>query len=151
MPLSQDTRSALSSCDEDGVYEFPKDFDEEVLEKRARLVLLSIADLGIRVKFEDWVHNQDASFGLAILLEEFQKRDGQLLHIPCLRFSNFGNLVSLTWKEIVPRSVFRDILKVVTDNDFIYVSAEELDCPYDGVMKGDENLPTWWIRYFDWI
>ena len=70
---------------------------------------------------------------------------------PVLRFSNFGSLATFTLEELLPDNARRIIVESLSRNRFVFVDAEELDEPYDGVMSPNESVSTWWIRYFDWL
>jgi hypothetical protein len=103
------------------------------------------------IEFEDWVCNQDASFGLAINLIKYQQTERRGILQPTIRFSNFGNLVTFTWGDLLPEDFKIIIIETLKKYEFNYVVCEELDCPYDGVMQEHDFLNTWFTRYFDWL
>ncbi|WP_027710513.1 hypothetical protein [Zooshikella ganghwensis] len=145
-------RKLLESCDEDGCYEFPSDFNGKDLEQRARKVFDGLQSSISECKFEDWAHNQDASFGLAIILESFSKNvKPNMITVPVIRFSNFGNLATITMTDHLPNDLSALIIGLFKENGFHYIPADVADTEYNGAMKGDSNFPTWWVRYFDWI
>jgi hypothetical protein len=149
--MSPSIRELLHRFDEAGAYEFPSQFDYPDLERRARAVLADLESAGLEGKFEGAVHNQDASFSVAILLLSFQQSQGNMQWGPTLRFSNFGNLVTVTFAEELPELILPQLLESIQRHGFTYVSADELDCPYDGVMSNRSTFRSWWVRYFDWL
>ena len=150
--MKEEYRRLLSTADEPNCYEFPSGFDYKSLEEAAMLVRRAIAgELGERTKFEGAEYNQDASFSITINFEDRQKSiDGAVLQ-PQIRFSNFGRLVTVTWPELLGGALTDGVVRIMEARGFHYVPADILDARYDGVMAGNPNLPTWWIRYFDWI
>jgi hypothetical protein len=150
--MSPETRKLLEQFDEPGAYEFPSGFDYSDLERRAKLVYEDIKNLGIRVGFEGAVYNQDASFSIAILLHDYERKEATALIQPTIRFSNFGNLATLTWIDQIPETSAEGIRASLGRHGFTYVSEAELDCEYDGIMVERKDVfRTWWIRYFDWL
>lgn len=150
--MTPETKKLLERFDEPGAYEFPGGFDYPDLERRAKLVYGDIQNLGIRVGFEGAAHNQDASFSIAILLEDYERRESTLIIQPTIRFSNFGNLATLMWIDQIPETTLAKIRASLSRHGLTYVSADELDCEYDGIMAEKKNVfRTWWIRYFDWL
>lgn len=150
--MSPETKDLLRQFDEPGAYEFPSAFDYADLERRAKLVCEDIKRLGVRVGFEGAVYNQDASFSIALLLHSLERGEASTRYLPTVRFSNFGNLATITWSGQIPETVTQAILSSLLLRGFMFLDAEELDCEYDGVMLDKKNtFKTWWIRYFDWI
>jgi hypothetical protein len=150
--VSPETRNLLCRFDEPGAYEFPTGFDYSDLEQRAKLVYEDIRSFGIQAKFEGAAYNQDASFSVAILLQSFERKEAAALYQPTVRFSNFGNLATVTWLDQISEPARVAIRTSLGGHGFTYVGADELDCEYDGVMAERKALfPTWWIRYFDYL
>ena len=150
--MSPETRALLCRLDEPGAYEFPAVFDYLDLERRAKLVCEDIERFGVHVGFEGAVYNQDASFSVAILLHDYERNEPKGLYQPTVRFSNFGNLATMTWIELIQETAREEICASLDRNGFIYICADELDCEYDGIMTEKEAVfRTWWIRYFDWL
>ena len=150
--MNNDYQKLLHTYDEEGNYEFPSEFNEQDLESRARKVYNSISSMGLSCKFEDWVHNQDASFGLAIILNCFEDQsNSNMVAVPVIRFSNFGNLATFTFEELMPIEFSRLIPGLLKANGFNYIPQKVAESEYDGVMRGNPDFPTWWVRYFDWI
>ena len=149
--MTPETKNLLLKFDEDHAWEFPSDFDEKDIERRARKVH---TELGVgfgELRFEDWMHNQDASFGLAVILKSYERKTPHAIYQPAIRFSNFGNLATFTLGELLPKDARKNIIDCLGKNGFIYVDAHELDAPYDGVMAPKDSISTWWVRYFDWL
>lgn len=147
--MTPEIKELLSKFDEPGAYEFPSGFDYERLERKARNVAIRLErELGEGITFAGAEHNQDATFCIEILLRSYQLEDSRGWIKPCLRFSNFGDLVTLCWEEQIPDERVLKICQVVIDGGFHYVPSSDLDDPYDGVMAG--KFDNWWSRYFDW-
>jgi len=150
--MNPETKQLLCRFDEPGAFEFPTGFDYPDLERRATLVYEDVRIFGIQAGFEGAVHNQDASFSIAILLHSYERKEATTIIQPTVRFSNFGNLVTMTWIDMIPDSARNEIRKSLSRHGFNYVCADELDCDYDGVMAENNHIfRTWWIRYFDWL
>lgn len=150
--MSPETKELLRRFDEPGAYEFPAIFDYPELERRASLVRDDLELLGVRVGFEDAIHNQDASFSIALLLHGFERSEASAVYQPTVRFSNFGNLATITWNDLISGEVIGEIRNSLRKHGFSFVDANELDCDYDGVMLDKmDTFRTWWIRYFDWL
>ena len=148
--MQEATRRILQQNDEENAYEFPKGFNYAALERRAGIVNRRLSEeLGERTTLEGALHNQDASFSVAVCLHTHERSEDVGLYLPCIRFSNFGNLATVTWPELVPAERLESIVQILSAEGFTFLSQEELDCPYDGVMPG--KFETWWIRYFDWL
>jgi hypothetical protein len=150
--MSPETKALLCRFDEPGAYEFPASFDYLDLERRAQMVCKDMERFVLHVGFEGAVYNQDASFSIAILLHDYERNEPNGLYQPTIRFSNFGNLATMTWIDLIPEPTRKEICASLDRNGFTYVCADELDCEYDGIMPEKERaFPTWWIRYFDWL
>jgi hypothetical protein len=145
------TKEILLRFDEAGAYETPSGFDYAELEQRAKLVLADLESTGSRVSFEGANFNQDASFSVQILLHDYEKSRDRMLYQPTVRFSNFGNLATVTWCEQIPEEMLRLILGSLAQRGFTYIPVEDLDAEYDGVMPEKDVFHTWWTRYFDWL
>jgi hypothetical protein len=141
----------IRQFDEAGAYEFPTDFDYPKLEARALLVKEQLSQLGCKMTFEGAAQNQDASFSIAIQLDDFIQKRNNVLWAPYIRFSNFGSLTTLTWLDLLLDDVIQNVIDCLTRNGFTYIPADELDAHYDGIMQDKNTFPTWWIRYFDWL
>ena len=150
--MTPETKQLLCRFDELGAFEFPAGFDYGDLERRATLVYDDIRSFGIQAGFEDAVYSQDASFSIAIPLHSFERKEATTTFQPTVRFSNFGNLATMTWIDQIPDAARNEIRASLGRHGFNYVCADELDCDYDGIMADrKEVFRTWWIRYFDWL
>jgi hypothetical protein len=150
--MTPETKKVLERFDEPGAYEFPGGFDYPDLERRAKLVYRDIENLGIRAGFEGAAYNQDASFSIAVVLHDYERSESAAMIQPTIRFSNFGNLATLTWIDQIPGTVVAEIRASLGRHGFTYVWEAELDCDYDGIMAEKKHVfRTWWIRYFDWL
>lgn len=144
-------KEILLRFDEAGAYETPSGFDYAELEQRAKLVFADLEPTGSRVVFEGANFNQDASFSIEILFHDYTRSQDKILYQPTVRFSNFGNLVTVTWREYIPEEILRLILGSLAQRGFTYIPIEALDAEYDGVMPERDIFHTWWSRYFDWL
>lgn len=149
--MNPEIRLKLQKYDELGSYEFPRDFNYFELEVMAKKVDAAIRETGLKTTFEGAVYNQDASFSIAIILDDYKVVSNNVFHLPTIRFSNFGFLTSLTGKEMIPIEKQGAIVKILLESGFDYIPDNELDSPYDGVMEDKKTFSTWWIRYFDWL
>ncbi len=150
--MTESIRQILRRFDEVDTYEFPADFDYKHLEQRAIRVESRIQKaLKEKTRFEGAVHNQDASFSIAIIFSGRERAEGGGILQPALRFSNFGGMANLGWEEFFNRSELEIIRDILADEGFIYIPSNYLEEEYDGVMAGNQDFRTWRIRYFDWI
>ncbi len=145
------TREILERFDEVGAYEYPSGFDSEKLEQKAYNVGQMLQKLHINLTFECSPHIQDASFSVSIVLQDFEAVHSSFSQTPEIRFSNYGNLVTILFHNQLPEEVIDGIRTILNANDFTYLPETELDFPYDGTMKDKSIFSTWWHRYFDWI
>jgi len=68
-----------------------------------------------------------------------------------LRFSNFGNMVSITPNHQVNEGTIALVLKLCQENEYFFVPTEFAEMPYTGENPGVAGISSWWIRYFDWV
>ena len=142
------SEATLRENDLEGYYEFPPRFDQGALEKRSSKVHRKLQTLLRRkLKFEGPIYNQDASFSVAIRLADEPYRN--MRSVCDLRFSNFGNFVTVTREDYFGTEECRRVLELAAEYGFVPVSHAQLDRAYDGI-NGDA-FDTWWIRYFDWL
>ena len=145
-------KELLQAADEAGCFERPSFFDPGALEAAAHGVAARLEiDLGYTVRLEGAKHHQDASFGVAILLVDFEETDSFSRCIPSILCSNFGRLATLTFEDQVPAEDHGSLRRILVGQGFDYISEHSLEATYDGVMAGDPRLPTWRARYFDWL
>ena len=140
----------LLEANEKGQFEFPSEFDGEDVERRARDVFAGLRHCGYEARFEDWIYNQDATFGLAILVDSFSETSHNTVRLVHVVFSNFGNLATLTSLDLASDRFVGIALRLLKENGFVYVSQSDVDVPYDGVNSSD-IFPSWYSRFFCWI
>lgn len=150
--MDQELHTLLINSDVAGAWENPPDANwaSAVAEVKHLKPQLEAA-LGLELRLDDGV--QDASFfaDLGLLIEQ-PTPDGviYLSYEICFRFSWFAKLYTIhgtTWEcRLTERA------KVVLAREgFIYVPADELAEPYDGINPPFEAGLTWWTRYFDYL
>ena len=147
-------KELLHKFDEEGAYEFPRncDLDYSDFEAKAHIVDRRIQKhLSEATSFEDGLSNQDASFSLAIIFDGRSSHSSVALHVPALRFSNFGLMTTITDESKFSESELFEIRKILAEEGFSYIEPSDLDHAYDGIMSGNKDFDTWRTRYFDWI
>ena len=149
--MKHETKLLLLKYDERGAYEFPNEFNYDVLENMAKMVDKNLHDNGINTSFEGAVHNQDASFSVAIILIDFKTMANDEIQLPTIRFSNFGFMSTLTFMDLLPNEINDKIIKIIISGGFKFIPCDEMDEAYDGVMDDKKTFSTWWVRYFDWL
>lgn len=60
-------------------------------------------------------------------------------------------MAAITFIETLPHDQKIAIQEALHEHGYTFFSEEELDLPYDGVNAPNQDLPTWWVRYFDWL
>lgn len=67
-----------------------------------------------------------------------------------VRFSAFGDLVTMTRTDDYDPAAFENLIAALGDAGFVYVPADELQERYTGRNPhiGDQS---WWIRFFDYL
>jgi len=142
----------LLRFDDPDDWEFPKGFNYEIFKEKALKVNSYLIDeLNLNTQFEGAESNQDASFCISIIFTDYKIKGVHGLYISSIRFSNFGNLVTLKNRDVLPVDISNLIIQTLQNEKYIYLDEEDLNFPYDGNSK-DRYLPeSWWIRYFDWL
>ena len=135
--------------DEERRWEFPSRFNAIDIEQRAWKVHAELCERFGDLGFDDWI--QDASFHVAIVFKPYEATTSTARRQPEVRFSNFGNLATLTFEDLLPENARHAIVESLSKHDFVFVDADELDEPYDGVMSTEGSTITWWTRYFDFL
>lgn len=64
-----------------------------------------------------------------------------------IRFSNFGNMVTILNEEILPKNKFDEILNLFESEDYCYIPEAVLGVHYDGKLENFEG--SWFTRFFD--
>lgn len=157
----------LLRFDEIGAWERPEAMNYDVLRQSVLRVQNGLNKrFGLQFLLDDQV--QDASFGFDLKLpkeiyqqpspSQMKKKFGLVADINCaVRFSNFGRLATICFEEQCTEGAPGGIKEELSAEGFIYLPASDLDIDYDGRFEefkkvlGNESIPTWWIRYFDYI
>lgn len=127
-------------------WEYPPGFDYETANARfLKFVEALSKSLGYEVQKETGAHIQDASFHSQVLFPV--QRDRQ----PTIRFSNFGDMASVSFGELLPKETTDIVDRLLKEHGYINVPSEELDLPYSGDNPGVTGIETWGIRYFSWV
>jgi hypothetical protein len=127
-------------------WEYPPGFDYRAATERfARFVEELSAKLGVAPRVETGVHIQDASFHSQVFLPLPGGR------FALIRFSNFGDMATVSDDEPVPDSTMAEVLELLAKHGYVYVPAAVLAGTYTGSNPGVTGIDTWWIRYFDWV
>ena len=150
--MKKEIQQIFANHDEKDTYEFPSHFDYDRLEARAKIVQRRLEEqLSERTVFEGAIYNQDASFSIAIIFKEREKTEKNYIIQPALRFSNFGDMTNIGWDDLFEKEEMERIEGILNEEGFIYISNDELEKNYDGVMKESSDFPNWRTRFFDWI
>lgn len=153
--MKVETRNILLEFDEKGRFETPSKFDYKTLVNRVDRVTADLEqNFGLTFKIDNQV--QDASFYCDIRIP----RELVLKPRPNLgcsvRISNFGGLATINFEEEYSAKIISTIKEILERHDFIYISSDDLDQEYDGQFEEFKknlggDLPTWQIRYFDYL
>lgn len=158
--MEDSLKKFLLSVDDVEECEAPKTFDVIKEMKKVKKIKSQIEKIiGCNLELDEWV--QDASFFTELhIIEESQKeRKGKMesyvgLYNLSVRFSSFGNMVTMfsnNGVDIYNTYPINEIVALLEDNKYVFIRAESLDEPYDGMNKYITDKDTWWIRYFDYI
>jgi hypothetical protein len=120
-------------------WEFPVDFDDQAFDRFEEFYKAFERRTGLQLPHTS--DFQDTSFHSIINL------DGN----HWLRFSNFGNLISINADESVNKELLKTIKTLAKEHGYIYIPSRYTDLPYDGKNPGVSGIKTWWARYFDWV
>jgi hypothetical protein len=66
-----------------------------------------------------------------------------------IRFSAFGEMVSVSEEEPVPEDVLCRLQQAFAQHRFVYVPYAVLNTPYTGCLQFS-TIDTWWDRFFDY-
>ncbi|TPE42098.1 hypothetical protein [Pontibacter mangrovi] len=145
--MKTETRNILLEFDEQDRFETPSKFDYETLVNRVAKMTNELEQyFGLTFKIDNQV--QDASFYCDIRIphELVLKPRPNLGY--SVRISNFGGLATINFEEEYSAETISTIKEILERHTFIYVSYDDLDKEYDGQF---EDIPTWQIRYFDYL
>ncbi len=141
-----DFAAILKKYDDPRYWEYPPDFDCAAAAQRFEKFANSLSlKLGFRIESETGGKIQDASFHSQIFLPL-----GNDSHA-VIRFSNFGDLSTVSDEETVPAELLRAVVALLESHGYIYVPVEVLCQPYTGLNPGVDGIRSWWVRYFDWV
>ena len=161
--MDQAVRDILTAADRLDEWEFPANgYDYDSLWAELDAIAPQLESIvGFTLDVDRNV--QDASFltDVGLLDNRYYNRQlhsGVIHYIFSFRFSNFSRLFTLhgaEWEQRYDELRLGECLRLLRDNNFIYVPADALDSPYDGVNGSDNPISgspmTWWIRFFDYI
>ncbi len=141
-----DYQELLRRHDHPTHWERPPGFDWQRAENQfAQFVESLSAALGTTLHSETGSYIQDASFHSEITLPL------QNPLVAWIRFSNFGDMVTVSNDNPVPEGTLQVIQNLLAQHGYVYIPAEVLHTPYDGHAAGVGWIRSWWIRYFDWL
>ena len=153
--MNKETKSALLQFDERGRFETPSEFNHAKLKNR---VIKLTEDLrthfGFGFRIDDQV--QDASFYGDILIPvELIKEPKQDVGYS-IRISNYGSFATINFQDEYSVQTNSDIRDILRKHDFLFLDSAQLDEVYDGQFEEFKKilggvLPTWYIRYFDYL
>ena len=137
--MRQQTKDILLKLDEFGRYETPSNFDYQVINSAVVKLTKDLIEK-FRVDFlvDDQV--QDASFYCDI------KVPNNLVINPkpqigySIRISNFGQLATINFETEYLKQTMQSIIKLLVQNGFVYISANDLAEDYNGNFTDFYNL-----------
>jgi hypothetical protein len=138
-----DYMGLLRQSDDPVHYDAPPDLDLEAAESRMRAFAhaLSIA-LGVSLRTESGVLLQDANYHGEVFLPSTGAIESSI------RFSNFGNLVTIFRTEDVRSDWVNVITDLIEEHGYSYVPEAVLQQSYTGRNKGISGVKDWFQRYF---
>lgn len=141
-----DFTALLQQHDDPSRWESPRAFDRVAAAGRfARFSETLSSALAVPLKSETGSAIQDASFHSQIFLPLGDERHA------VVRFSNFGNMATISEEEPLPAQLLETVVELLRKYRYRYVPASVLEQPYTGKNPGVTGIPSWWIRYFDWV
>ena len=122
-------------------WECPRDFERHRAIARFRGFAAALdAAAGSAHDIETGSQIQDASFHSQIALGS-----------GWLRFSNFGDMVSITPDYELDDATLALVSSLCHEKGYCFVPTAFGELPYDGTNPGVTGIRDWWIRYFDWV
>jgi hypothetical protein len=122
-------------------WEYPVGFDyERATQKFREFAAAFDAETGTPHATETGSHIQDASFHSQINLGT-----------GWIRFSNFGDMVSITPDREIDYATVAIIQRLCDEEGYVFIPTEFTESPYTGANPGVTGIRDWWIRYFDWV
>lgn len=155
--MDQELFRLLNRVDDPEECEAPAEFDREAEVSAVRNLIRPLnelvgRDFALNDRIEDAPHFAEVSVTDWIPNPSGGK-DGEV--IISLRFSAFGRLF-VVWsacpehKKLDPR-IIEQMIDLVRRSGYVYVNADALVEPYEGVNPTLKGRYTWWGRYFDWF
>lgn len=124
----------------------PVDFDYQAAVTRFDAFVRDFErEIGKPERVETRSYIQDASFHSQLL----PQLEGNEPH--WLRFSRFGQMVSMHDDAAVPQELMRRIVALVGRHGYRFVPYRLLARPYPDAESYSGFIPDWYRRYFDWI
>lgn len=146
-----DYMDLLRRHDDPTHWDLPDNFDYESARARVEKFAAALASAfgflrrlgsGQHLELETGSLIQDASFHSQILIPIPQ---------PGIRFSNFGDMVSVWDEKSVSPELLQTIRNLCDQLGYVYVPEDILKQPYTGSNPGVSGIPDWWTRYFNWL
>lgn len=153
--MNTETRNILLEFDEQGRFETPSKFDYETLVNRVAKMANDLKQhFGLTFKIDNQV--QDASFYCDIRIPHKLVLKPRPTLGYSVRISNFGGLATINFEEEYSTETISTFKEILERHDFIYISYDKLDNDYDGQFENFKEIlggevPTWQIRYFDYL
>jgi hypothetical protein len=146
----------LLSNDSPTDWEYPQGFDWDAAWRDVRQFLPAAeALIGQPLQVDDQV--QDASyFAELFVFEEGAVRPPvtAMVFKIAIRFSSFGRMATIHTNSALSdlgRYPVERLAALLEEYGFVYIPAEALAEPYDGVMPDVPADFTWWFRFFDYM
>lgn len=142
----------LMKADVRGAWEYPPQADWAAAIARVRGLKPDLERIvSTQLHLDDQV--QDASFFADLgSLSTGPTENGTILlsYRICVRFSWFADMFTVFGDKLsdFDLQAVKDFLE---KHGYVYVPANELEQPYDGVNVPYEAELTWWTRYFDYL
>ncbi|MGJ8592139.1 MAG: hypothetical protein ACSHXF_06305 [Aquaticitalea sp.] len=153
--MNNETKKILLEFDEQDRFETPSKFDYETLVNR---VAKMTNDLEQHFALTFIIDNQvqDASFYCDIGIPHKLVLKPRTNLGYSVRISNYGGLATINFEEEYSTETVSTMKEILERHDFIYISYDELDQDYDGQFEKFKKIlggevPTWQIRYFDYL
>jgi hypothetical protein len=100
--------------------------------------------LNVPVRTETGYLLQDAIYHSEVFIPAQEGRPASI------RFSRFGDMVTVMGSEQIPEEWLTIIQKLLQKHGYVYVPVDVLQQPYTGNNPGVDGFPDWLSRYFGW-